>query len=300
MPAKKSKIQPFRSVLIYGMGMMGTSLAMTLRKASPHARIACVVRSSSKAKYIEALGLGKQLVINPYLSDSSAVPYGAYELIVLAMGIKQSLNLLPNLPPLQGLITDISSTQAQIASAFQKRPELRFVASHPLCGSEERGAGAARESLFKNRLCLLSSSSKRQSDLKLMESFWNSLGMNSCILSPKEHDKSLALLSHAPHMISSLLCQCLQKDSSVRSLRRKSPITPVGGGIRDMIRIAGSNPEMWADILETNQQNITASLKLFEKELQKVIKDLKTRRPRYWLQWFKKMRNERDKFYDRP
>ena len=297
MPAKKLNPQPFRSVLIYGMGMMGTSLALALRKSSTHLRIGCVVRSRSRVDYIESLQVSNQLIVSPNLFDTSAVPYGAYELIILAMNVKQVLNLVPHLPPLQGVITDMSSAQTQVSSAFQKRPELRFVSSHPLCGTDKSGAHAANESLFKGHLCLLSLASKRQNDLKLLESFWSSFGMRTYTLTSKEHDKSLAFLSHAPHVLASLLCQWLQKDSSVRSLRRKAPLVPTSGGIRDMIRIAGSNPEMWTDILETNNNNIISALQSFEKELQEVIKNLKSRKRYYWLHWFKKMRRERDKLY---
>ena len=300
MPAKKLNSQPFRSVLIYGMGMMGTSLALALRKSSSRLRIGCVVRSRSTANYIESLQISNQLIVNPNLFDTSAVAYGAYELIVFAINIKQLLNLVPHLPPLQGIITDLSSVQTQISSAFQKRPELRFVASHPLCGSDKSGALAAKGSLFKDRLCLLSLASKRQNDLKLVENFWRSIGMHTCALTPKEHDKSLALLSHTPHILAGLLCQCLQKDSSIRTVKRKAPRVPTGGGLRDMIRVAGSNPEMWTDILETNTHNIISVLQNFEKELLGVIKNLKTRKTSYWLHWFKKIRRERDKFYDIP
>lgn len=293
---KKTKILAFRSILIYGMGMMGTSLAIALRKQSPNIYITCVLRSKKQEKYIRSLNIIDEVLFKPTI-DIDKLPYLYYDLIIFSLNIGKLLKIIPSLPPIKAVITDISSTQSQIASAFSKRPDLCFINSHPLCGSEQSGPEAAITNLFKNRLCLLSAPYQRQKELNLLKSFWESIGMDTHLTDANNHDLVLSYLSHTPHILSSILPYWVQEDKNVRDMIKKTKIMPSGGGLRDMIRIAGSNPEMWVDILETNKDNIIMALEAFEMNLSMVIKSLKIKKRSYWLMWFKNARKKRDRLY---
>ena len=293
--------QPFRSILVYGMGMMGSSLALAVRKVSPHTRICGVVRSEKSASYLNSQKIVDEVLVSHNTATASRLPYTSYELIVFALPIRQILLLVDNIPVTQALITDLSSTQGEIQRAFEKRSELRFVNSHPLCGSEKSGPEAAIPSLFESKLCLLSDDPRREKELCLLEDFWHSIGMLTCKVNPNQHDQALAFLSHGPHLISSLLCYCAQANPAVRSLLSKTSIKPTGGGFQGMARIAGSNPKMWMDILATNTENLSAFLDSFAKEMEALALALRQAKPpSYWLDWFQMARKARDKLCNFP
>ncbi len=296
----KKRTQPFHSVLIYGMGMMGTSLALAIKQASGHVRIGTVLRSKKNVKYIESLKLAHQIVVCSDPTDGYSIPYNAYELVVFTMPILSFLRVIPKLPSTSALITDVSSSQMAIQQAFQSRDDLRFVSSHPLCGSEKQGPQAANCNLFQSKLCLLSSiktGRDKKYDLSLLQSFWQSLGMRTHLVDAKTHDNGLAYLSHCPHLISSALAIWANTKRGVHSLQKDSPLPVTGGGFYDMLRIAGSNPKMWADILQTNHRYILSALEEFEKEIGQLVQSLKDQGPTHWTKWFDKAGKMRNKLY---
>ena len=282
-------IQPFRSILIYGMGLMGTSLAYAVRQAAPHTRLCGIVRSRQSANYLKEKKLLDQIIINAKIEDTAAVPYNMYEFIILAIPIQQILQLIPHLPPIQGLISDVSSAQVSIQHMFAQRPELRFANSHPLCGSHKQGPQAAIKNLYAGHTCLLSTHKNRQDELAILSRFWRSLGMQTYHVNAGQHDAALATLSHVPHLIAGILCLWANGDENVRRLRRKIDAPLVGGGFQDMTRIAGSNPEMWADIVNINREHLIATYSKLEENVAELLRALKKETKRsYWLNWFKK------------
>ena len=295
---KKKQSQPFRSILIYGMGMMGTSLALTLKKVSPHVRIGAVLRSRKNIKYIESLNVINQIAVCSSPKNNDKIPYNSYELIVFAIPVVQFLNAVPELPYTASLITDMSSSQKAIQEAFALRDDLRFVSSHPLCGSEKEGPQAAMLGLFKDKLCLVSHLSRSSKhDIEIIQAFWRSLGMHVHLTSSQVHDNALAYLSHCPHLISSLLATWAASKRDVNSLRNHSPIVPTSAGFHDMIRVAGSNPKMWVDIIQTNYGNIVSGLEEFKYELDLFIDKLKNQKPSLWARWIDKAAKMRNKLY---
>lgn len=279
---------PFRSILIYGMGLMGTSLAHAIRQVAPHTRICGIVRSRENANSLQKENLLNQIIINPHLENSATVPYNMYELIILAIPIQQILKLIPYLPPISSLISDLSSVQNNIQKAFQTRPELRFANSHPLCGSHKQGSQSAIPDLYMNKTCLISASKNQEKEIPLLHRFWHSLGMQTAVVEADRHDTILATLSHVPHLLSGLICLWANADKSVNDQRQKSQLTLAGGGFKSMARIAGSNPEMWADIIECNRENLINSLSYLEKDIKLLLKNLKKEKRPFWLKWFKK------------
>ena len=282
------------------MGLMGSSLALALRQRVPNIRIGGVVRSQKSADYlrsftVENKKIADEVIVCPRIEEARNLPYRNYELIVFGIPIQQLMSLFSHLPAVDSLITDMSSAQSALYSAVQERPDLRFVHSHPLCGSEENGPQAAKQCLFQNRLCLISAHPKHAAEVPLIEKFWQSLQMQTCITSVQEHDQAVAYLSHTPHLLSGLLCLWALQEKTISALQSKSPLPLAGGGMQDMVRTAGSNPEMWADILKANKKNILSSLQKYEKEVSQLIQSLKEKEPSWWLSWFQDARKAREK-----
>jgi prephenate dehydrogenase len=193
----------------------------------------------------------------------------------------------------------MSSTRETIEAAFARRPDLRFVGSHPMCGSENRGPRAARADLYEGRLCILTApdnSPAGRQDAGIIEQMWRSLGMFVYAMTPAAHDEALAYLSHAPHLISGLMTIWADSRSVVHSGVERAPIPISGGGFKDMSRIAGSNPEMWRDILATNRGNIRTALVRFRDDADRLIAEL-DREPlqsEWWERWFRAARAARN------
>ncbi len=324
---------PFRSVLIYGMGMMGTSLAWSLRQASSFIHIAGVVSSQKSADYLNSLQymppknshnistqnespyqkkiIEKKIIdkifIHSHIEDAHDIVYKNYELIIFGIAIEKIITSLPHLSATistystKPIITDMSSTQTALCLALKNYPDLCYIHSHPLCGSEKSGPNAIVKELFQERLCLLSRLPHQKKECQLIEQLWQSIGMYTHITETEEHDQALAYLSHVPHFLSSLLCLWVINSKPFPKLQKKSPIALAGGGLQDMTRIAASNPKMWIDILKTNQENILFALEKYQKELSLLIQDIKIngQKSSHWLSWFQKAQKAKDILYGR-
>lgn len=286
---------PFRSVLIYGMGMMGASLALALRRADPTLRITGVVRSAASAEHIRNERMADDVLRCASSAEARSLDLSGYDLVVIAAPVMSAVELAQSLPKFSGLVTDMSSTREAIEAAFAQRPDLRFIGSHPMCGSENRGPQAARADLYEGRLCILTPPD-RGPDAAVIEQMWRSLGMHVYAMTPAAHDEALAYLSHAPHLISGLMTIWADSPGAVHSGVERAPIPISGGGFKDMSRIAGSNPEMWRDILATNRGNIRTALARFRDDADRLIAEL-DREPlqsEWWDRWFRKARAARN------
>lgn len=294
----------FKSILIYGMGMMGASLALSLRgSGSFHGRITGVVRSQRSASFIEQHGMADSVVVEPDLDRISEISLDEYDAIILGLPVKSIVRIFDIFPSYDGIITDMSSTRKEVHEAADKRSDLRFVGSHPMCGSEDQGPMAARADLFHNRLCIITkgekSGAENDDELKVIE-FWKAVGMKTYSMAPSDHDEVLAYLSHSPHILSGLMTMWANKAGVVERAASMSPVPITGGGFRDMARIAGSNPEMWTDILFTNKDAIIHSLNEYAEDLKSLVGKLKAGDRQWWLDWFAGARKARNKLCGYP
>ncbi|MCB1175206.1 MAG: prephenate dehydrogenase/arogenate dehydrogenase family protein [Leptospiraceae bacterium] len=289
---------PYQRILIYGMGMMGSSLASAVQRTWPETWIESVVRSESSAAFIKEFRLANAVQVHTDVRAIQDFDLQSFDLVVLGIPPAKIIEMVPHLPITQTLITDMSSTRRQVHAAFDQRPAIHFIGSHPMCGSEKQGPQAAQADLFHDKLCLLienPSSAATTVDLQLLRRFWSGLGMLLYTMSSGMHDEVLAYLSHAPHLISSLLTLWAGSNQHVASASKLSPIPISGGGFKSMSRIAGSNPEMWNDVLQTNRDHILGSLQEFHSQLGRLIQLIQDPESGHdWQSWFQKSRQERD------
>lgn len=289
------------------MGMMGASLSAALRKQSNPPNITGVVRSLKSRDWISSNNLADAILLSEETQTSLDIKQ--YDLIVLGMPISANAELLKSFssiyksatPDLKSndpqsiyfsglpLITDMSSTRTYLEELVSSYPELPFIGSHPMCGSADAGPSAYRDTLFEDRLVILIRSTMRphppQQAFQALNQFWTSLGCRASELNERDHDLVLAYLSHAPHLVSSLLATVTANRSEVRRINSNSPIPITGGGLRDMLRIAGSNPEMWKDILHTNRKYILESLRDFRTGLDELIDTVESDSMEWWSDW---------------
>lgn len=249
-------------VLVYGMGLMGGSLALAIRKKFPNTEISAVVRSEKSKTTI----LTKHLADFVFLQNEFQTPnWSNYDLVVFSTPVESILKIIPTLPKSGNTIfIDLGSTKETIVSAVESYfgdITHNYISTHPMCGSEQAGPDAAVPDLYVDKLCILTSpKSTSNTSLEWVRSFWEKIGSWTLEMDSQSHDETLAYLSHLPHVISTLLVNVAGSNPTTKKeiLESSKPIT--GGGFRDMSRIAGSNPDMWISIFKENQRFLLKSI----------------------------------------
>jgi prephenate dehydrogenase len=158
------------------------------------------------------------------------------------------------------LITDAGSSKGKILAELNGSlpPGTRFVGSHPLAGSEQTGPAHARADLFDGRVVVITPTRRTAADdVKSVTQFWESLGAQVVRMTAAAHDRVLASTSHLPHAVAFALAASVPQ----RNLHLAA------SGLRDTTRIAASDPELWAQILLSNQTEVLRSLDRFESSL---------------------------------
>ena len=171
----------------------------------------------------------------------------------------------------QAILTDVGSVKKNIVDSMRrlltKRPDLSFVGGHPMAGSDKYGVQNAIPSLYEKTKCVLIPSTKSKRALVEVKKMWESVGASCVMMDAGKHDHILSLISHLPHLLAFALF------SQVKNASKKDPLVSslVAGSFRDMTRIAASEPEMWAGILQMNKKNIKKAAVEFLKKLNAIL-----------------------------
>lgn len=306
-------IENLKHVCIYGMGLMGTSLAYSLKNhAKFKGKISGIVRSEKSQKWIKDYHLADEV----YLSTDSLAKSIVLDsdLLIIGLPVLDTIDLIHQLVDWKydGLVTDMCSTryvlEEQIRS-LEKIYPLRFIGAHPMCGSEVSGPEGFVKDLYVNKLCIIivrlkeeDLQDRNKNDLEKVIAFWKEIGMHIFLLDAQMHDYIVSYLSHAPHILSSILATIIGRKDVIIKKNLESTVPILGGGLKDMIRIAGSNPKMWYDIIETNKKNILSALKDYQEELNHIIDVLSNNNDikAFWFDWQNQSKKYRDSIYGNP
>lgn len=257
-----------RQVAIVGVGLIGGSFALAIRKAGYTGRIVGV---SSPATVQEALRLG---VIDEGLPISKALPES--DLVYLAQPIRRIIEDLSSLDPWLApgaLVTDAGSTKGEIVGRARAAvTRAQFLGGHPMAGKESRGVAAAEADLFRGRTYILTPSAPSELETPAAVEFrqWiERIGSRVLILSPEEHDRVVAFTSHLPQLLSTTLAATLAE-----RLTDEGYLLAGGPGLLDCTRLAMSSFEIWDDILSTNGAAIDSALAAFVERLQELRREL--------------------------
>jgi prephenate dehydrogenase len=156
------------------------------------------------------------------------------------------------------LVTDVASSKAEViatlSSALAERPDLAYVPTHPMAGGEQSGPLAASADLFEDSICIITPAGTGgrppEQRVRLM---WEGLGARVVTMAPEEHDRTVARISHVPHLAASALVAFLHDaDAGV-----------CGRGLIDTTRVASGSPDMWIDICGSNAREIAGALAEF-------------------------------------
>ena len=255
----------FQRVAIIGVGLIGGSFALALKKNGFKGTIIGIGRK--KENIIKAKDLG---VIDEFSTEPAEGVKDA-DLILLATPVGQFSGIIEgirnHIKP-GSIVTDVGSVKAEVIKELKKlMPEgVSFVGAHPIAGKECSGVNAASPDLFNNTRCIITPDENTdKTALEKVFELWNTLGAKTVLMSPDEHDAIFAALSHLPHVLAYVLINAI--------MDLNETILPHGGrGLRDMTRIALSPPELWRDICHYNKEHILKSLDCFLSSISHVKK----------------------------
>lgn len=242
---------------ILGVGLLGGSAALALRRRCPQTELVGFTRSTNTAKRLIEAG-----IVDQASQSVDEVCHGC-DAVIAATPVDRIASLVVRAAEITGadcLITDVGSTKAKIVSAIAEHPqaEIKFVGAHPIAGSEKTGAEHATADLMDGKPIILTPSPRTPPEqLQRAVSFWELTGGTIKQMSAQEHDTHLASVSHVPHLVSALVAKLPAHDAR--------PL--VGSGWQDITRVAAGDPEMWTAICLENREAILDELERFSKEL---------------------------------
>ena len=250
-------------VIIFGVGLIGGSFALALRKANAVTEVVGFGRSASN------LQQARQLGIIDRIGQDIAAEISDADLILLATPVGQMSELMSRIAPHLGahtLITDGGSTKSDLvreAYAQLGNKIAQFVPAHPIAGAEQSGAAAAVPDLYAGKKVILTPLPENSTEaVARVRHAWELCGALVSELSPKQHDEIFAAVSHLPHLLSFALVHDLaQRDN------RELLLSYAASGFRDFTRIAASSPEMWRDICMANREALLKELQIYIAEL---------------------------------
>ena len=253
-----------KKLLIFGVGLIGGSVALKAREQKLFSEIVGV----SRAGGTDLNYLVENNMLD-YVSSNISKDISSADMILIATPVAQINSILKTIYPHLSettIITDVGSTKLNVLNEAKlnlKDKYNQFIGSHPIAGSEKNGAKAAELDLFKNKNIIITEENLSSTDdLKKLTSFWSSLGGIVSKMTAEDHDQIFSTVSHLPHLLAFNLVNLINKKKNKEVL-----LNFAASGFRDFSRIAASSPEMWRDICLANKESILQDLILFEKEI---------------------------------
>jgi prephenate dehydrogenase len=256
----------FRHCTIIGLGLLGGSLALDLRRQYPALAITGIARRQATLDQAAALRCGDAPVftqVSQHLADAREA-----DLVVLCTPVQVLVRQLAELVPhlIEGaVITDVGSTKRQVmnAAATVMPPPLRFIGGHPMAGSDRMGLQHARHDLYRGATWALCVPPGAEAESEKLAALITALGACPLIIDADTHDAIVALTSHLPHVIAGALTNV-----ALGSAYDDMVLPFIAGGFRDSTRIAAAGVDMWRDIFLTNRDNLVKALDAMKAEVE--------------------------------
>ncbi len=242
-----------KNIYVIGVGLIGGSLAIDIKKNNPEVVIYGVSRKEATLDKALELGLIDRKAT---LDDISKA-----DLVIVSIPVDATVKLLPTILdriPDTGLVVDAGSTKVDICKVVENHPKRRnFLAMHPIAGTEHSGPSAAIEGLFLGKTNIVCEVEK--TTFKLQEKalkLFTDIGMRIRYMNPEAHDKHIAYVSHLSHISAFMLGKTvIEKEKNERDI-----FDMAGSGFASTVRLAKSSPEMWTPIFKQNKTNVIETL----------------------------------------
>jgi prephenate dehydrogenase len=258
-------LKDLRQITVIGLGLLGGSVALTAQRSwGPVKVVGFSHRASTRAK-------AGRLLVATIVADDLAGSVAGSDIVILATPIYTFEKIFAQISPYLkagAIVTDVGSTKVlpHRWAAKQLPKNVYYVGSHPIAGSEQRGVEFSRDDLFEQADCILTATkSTNRGAIKILKDFWSQMGCRVRMMSPVEHDKVFANVSHLPHVVAAALVN----SSGAKELKF------AGKGFMDASRVASGPANIWGDILLANAGNCAREIDRFKKELDEFKKAIK-------------------------
>ena len=256
-------------VTIIGLGLIGGSIAVDLRKTGFATELIGVDNSEKHCEKALQLGLVDQ--IKPLQQAVKGV-----DIVVVAVPVDKIAVVLPEVLDLidpSTSVTDVGSTKHVICQGVDNHPRRgNYVPAHPMSGTENSGPEAAMEGLFKEKICIICDQEQaKPQHLALIEKMYHTIGLDLAYMTSDEQDHSTAHVSHLPHATSFALANAVLDVND-----RHIIFDLASGGFQSTVRLAKSSPEMWGPIFMQNKNYVVESLELYIKHLEEFKQSLES------------------------
>jgi len=286
-------------VAIVGVGLIGGSLGMILRRKGLASKVVGIGRRVENLKTAVELG-----AIDSYVVDAKdrvrdadlvvlATPVDTYDrhLTEWAFCLKQG-----------AIVTDVGSVKGLLVEQAERAMPagVHFVGAHPIAGKEKTGVIAGSDQLFKGARCIITpTTATNPQALEQVRAMWQETGSVVLTMDVHLHDKILGAVSHLPHVAAFALMNALAeiRDQQIPSLDLESLS---GGGLRDTTRIAASSPEMWRDIFLWNRDNVVMFIEAYERSLNQLKQLIRIGDAAGIEKELERAKQEREKLSTRP
>ena len=278
----------FKKVAIIGVGLIGGSIGLSIKRGHSAGKVVGVFHKKRTLR--KAL---RHKAVDIAVMDTGSGVRDA-DLIILASPV----HLIPDLAGKVvkcakpgAIVTDVGSTKEwivnKIEKMFRKSPGIHFVGSHPMAGSEHAGVEFASDDLFEGSPCIVTRTpATNGAALKKVTNFWRSIGLKVKVMSPREHDRTVSLISHLPHVVAFALAGAVPGKE----------MQCAAEGFRDTTRVASSDPELWADIFLTNRKSILDSGRSFTRQYVALLRAIKNGDRRATVKILKNSKSTRDRY----
>ena len=262
----------FNSVLIIGVGLIGSSLARAIKEYQISANIYGLDNNIENLKECEKLKLITR-------GEASLKNFSEqFDFILICSPLSSYINIFNDLNffvKTETLVTDVGSTKMSVINDFNnhvKNSHIKFIPSHPIAGLEKSGPEFGFAKLFANRFCIITPINNDLDLIKKITTFWSSIGMQIQMMDAEHHDRVLAMTSHIPQLIAySIVATATELESQLKD----EVIKYSAAGFRDFTRLAGSDPIMWRDIYSKNKDAVLEMLERFTDDLSTLQKAIR-------------------------
>ncbi|WP_029523448.1 prephenate dehydrogenase/arogenate dehydrogenase family protein [Persephonella sp. KM09-Lau-8] len=255
----------FKNILIIGLGLIGGSIALSLKKEGFQGKIYGFDLSKErvkKATELEAIDQG--------WTKLEDIPWEKIDLVIISTPVSTFIDIAQKIKPFlkkDTIVTDVGSVKGELVKQLEKiLSPVKFIGAHPIAGTEKEGVENAVIGLFKNKKLILTIDEEDEAT-KRLEKFWTDLGSKVEIMDADTHDFVFAAVSHLPHAVAFALVDALI------SLSKETGIDLFlypGAGFKDFTRIAASSPNVWKDIFIENKENVLHTIDEFIRSMEKL------------------------------
>lgn len=278
-------MKKLQQISVIGMGLLGSSVTLAVLRSFSAIRTVGYSHRASTRKKARDLGVAGEIA-----DDLPSCVRGS-DLVVIATPIGTFEEIFEQIgPELKDgcVVTDVGSTK-KLPHRWAKKKlgkNVHYVGSHPIAGSEKRGVEFARDDLFFGAKCIVTKEKdSNAAAVRFVKEFWASLGCSVSVMSPVEHDKVFADVSHVPHALAAALVNAVDSKN----------MNFTGKGFIDTSRIASGPANVWADIFMTNSANTAFGIEKVISQLRKLQSAIKQENYEKTLKFLEDARSKREK-----